>query len=137
MKPATPCVGGPAAGCFPSWCSWLPFADYMAACKVPTAAEQAAYVKTEIEKAAGAGTPNYNPNLAAEQYGEYLKDVSTYCESHPEECAEYQAAGEHPDCSAILGTGTFAQKFCANQGTFLLFGALGLVGVIVLATGRR
>jgi hypothetical protein len=108
----------------------------MPACRVPTAAEQAASVKADIEKAAGAGTPSYNPELAAEQYGEYLKDVDTYCVNHPEECAEYTSAGKHPTCSAILGIGTFAQKFCSNQGTFLLVGALSIVGVVLLATRR-
>lgn len=120
---------------FPSWCSWMPFADYMPACKVPTAAQQNAAIKTEIEKAAGAGTPAYNPDLAAQQYEEYLKDSAAYCAAHPDECAEYTAASANPTCAALLGTGPLAQSFCGHSGLFLLAG-IGAVGLILWKEGR-
>ena len=121
---------------FPSWCSWMPFADYLPACRVPTAAEQNAAIKADIEKAAGAGTPAYNPDLAAEQYQEYLKDATSYCASHPEECAAYKQAGESPTCSAMLGTGTVAQTFCANPGGYLLLGAAAIAGILLWGARR-
>lgn len=126
----------PEDGCFPDWCRWAPFADFADACKVPTAAAQAAAVKTQIEKAAGAGTETYNAELASTQYAAFLADQAAYCAAHPTECAEYTAAGEHPTCSAVLGASSLAQSFCKNQGTYLLFGVLGAVGIMMLA-GKR
>ena len=135
MKPTPTCTGGPAAGCFPSWCSWMPFADFYDACKVPTAAQQAEYARQQIEKAAGAGTPQYNPELAAEQYQLYLADATAYCAMHPDECAEYTAAGENSTCTGILGAGRLAQSFCANKGTYLLAG-LAIGGLLLWRAGK-
>lgn len=136
MTLAKPCEGGPAEGCFPTWCQYW-FGDWFDACKVPTAAQQAAVVKTDIEKAAGAGTPQYNPDLAAEQYAEYLKDTEAYCQVHPDECAQYTAAGEHPTCSALFGAGPTAAAFCKNPGGYLILGGAALFGIILLATRRN
>lgn len=87
---------------YPSYCNWMPFADYITACQVPTAAVQNAAVKQQI-MAAG-DTPE-----AEAQYQAYLNDTAALAKLEPESAAQYQFAGENPNLAALLGADPFGR----------------------------
>lgn len=105
-------------------------------CRVPTQAELDALAKASIDKAAGAGTPNYNPDLSTQQYQGYKQDVTALCNTDPAGCAAYKAASNNPTCAAFLGTGDTATAFCANPGKYLLIGGAVIAGLIYLGARR-
>lgn len=94
---------------FPGYCNWLPFSSFLPACQIPTAAAQATQAATDIQKAAGAGTPNYNPTLAAQQTAAYQQDVAALCQQDPTSCAQAQFASQNPNWAAALGSGNLSQ----------------------------
>lgn len=126
------------SGTFPSWCNWMPFADYFASCQPATQAQINAQVQADITKAAGEDTA-----LATQQYQAYLSDVDALCQSDPTNCAAYQAATSSPTCAAVFGTGTMASLFCGTPGqtNWFLWGGLaglalvGVFGIVALSGG--
>jgi hypothetical protein len=116
---------------FPGYCSWMPFADYMTACQVPTAAVQNAAVKQEIDKAAAGNTA-----LADQQYQQYLADTAALAKLNPEGAAQYKFAGDNPNTAALLGADPFGRVVgSAAQGVLSVTGWLGIPAWIWIAGG--
>ncbi len=131
VKPAAECL--PAAGCFPSWCSWLPFADFADACKVPTQAQQEAYARTQMER--NKDKPGYSQAVVDEALTDLHRLDDALCAENPEHCAEYKAASANPTCSSIFGPGS---PLCDPKGPFtlsmdkwLILGAAGIAALIL------
>jgi hypothetical protein len=107
---------------YPAYCNWPVIGSWFNssdACRVVTQAEIDATTTAAIQKAAGAGTPAYNPDLAAQQTAAYQGDVAALCASDPAGCEAYKAATVPP-----------------APTNWLLYGGLALAGVAVLSMGR-
>lgn len=153
----TPQGGSPN---FPGYCDWLPFSSYLPACQVPTAAVQAAQAAADIQKAAGAGTPNYNPQLAQQQTAAYQADVAALCQQDPASCSQAAFASQNPNWAATLGAGNLSQWLAGlvqcdsgetldpttntcvpspagglNTSTIIAIGLVAGLGLLVLTSG--
>lgn len=86
----------------PSWCSWVPFADFAPACQVPTPAELVA-----------ANASNYGPAATPETIAAGQSEAGTavaqFASAYPEEYGQYLTASNNPYTSAVLGTGPAGQ----------------------------
>lgn len=123
---------------FPSWCSWMPFADYMDACRVPSQAEIDAETHAAIVKGATNPTTGVtNQTLVDQQYGAYQSDIAALCATDPEGCAAFHLANSSPTCSKLLGTGDLGQTLCGAGGGGMLLLAAGAAVLLVLISTRR
>ena len=125
---------------YPWYCDFVPslFASQSmaASCGVPTQQQQDARVYADIQKAAGFGTPSYNPQLAGEQYSAYKADIAAYCAdpANAANCAAFQQAQP----GALLALPGTIIGGSSGLSTVALI-ALGLVagGFILFASGGR
>ena len=109
----------------PSWCNYIPGADYIPACQTCTIQESAA---SDIGPAM---TPANTQALMTEAQ----TTLQQSCADDPAGCAAYQTASSSPDCAATFGTGAVGQFICGN-GSNSIFGlspGIALIGVGVLA----
>lgn len=121
---------------YPWWCSIMPaaFATSSMAqeCGVQTQAQINQEAQASIQKAAGGGTPNYNPALAQQQYQQFLQDEQAYCAdpANAANCAAWKQAQPGATCSTIFGSGMFGQSVCGNPSAWIL-GAAAVIGLLV------
>jgi hypothetical protein len=87
---------------FPGYCSWLPFADFMSACQVPTIAQ------VQASNASNVG-PGLSPDAAAQLQAQIQQTDQADCAANPDSCAQFTFAGSNPTTAAILGSGTVGQ----------------------------
>lgn len=132
---------------FPGYCSWMPFADYLSACKVPT-----------ISQLQAMNQSNVGPALSAQSQAQLQGDIqqadASDCSANPEACGQFTFAGENPVTAATFGAGAAGQAIGGLEaaGSTLsgaasslasLFSSqwawLGLGAVIIIfwARGRR
>lgn len=127
---------------YPWWCDWWPSAlstQTMAAeCGVIPQAEIEAQAKASIQKAAGYGTPSYNPQLAAQEYQAFLEDEVAYCAdpANASNCAAFKQAQPGATCQALFGTGSTGQSICNSPGLWAAGAVLLVIGVAIAISSK-
>lgn len=97
-----------------------------------------AQAKASIQKAAGYGTPSYNPALAAQQYQAFLADEVAYCAdpANASNCAAFKQAQPGATCQTLFGTGATGQSICSSPGLWVAGAVLLVIGVAIAVSSR-
>lgn len=129
-----------AASGYPSYCSWMPFADFLSECQVPTAAQ---ILTANLSNYGAAATPD---TIAAGQAAA-ADSIALDCTDNPDLCSQFTFAGSSPLTAAMLGSGTVGQAAGGLEsatGTIAsLFSSqwawigLGVVGLAFIFMGGR
>jgi hypothetical protein len=112
----------------PSWCSWMPFADYFAACKPLTPEELEACQRLELG-------PAMSTAAVESAIARGREATAAYCRMHPDECRAYLASVDCPSIASAFGPQTAAAAGCGGGEPSLLYwiaAGLGLVALIVV-----
>lgn len=95
-------ASGTATTGFPSYCGWLPFADFLSQCQIPT---QAQIVTANLSNY-GANIP---PSAVSATQAEIGSMLQSDCSANPDACSQSTFAANNPTTAALFGASTTGQ----------------------------